>query len=307
MPKQNILLTGASGQLGKTFQLLWPDSGLTDRFELHCVSRQALDITNSDSVALLFEELKPAAVVNCAAYTAVDKAESDTDNAFLVNEIGARNLARCCKKAGSHLVHVSTDFVFSGDFSSPIKPTQETNPAGVYGASKRAGEIAIKQELGDKATIFRTSWLYSSFNANFVKTMLRLMAERDSLGVVADQRGAPTSTFSLCEALFKAIDNKEVAGIYHWSDIADISWYDFAIGIQEIAVAKGILPAAITVNPIATRDYPTPAKRPSYSVLDCSSSVADLKLEQSNWRKQLEFVIQRIKESNENGQEKLGA
>lgn len=305
MPKQTLLLTGASGQLGKTFQLLFPNTDLADRFEIHSVSRQALDVADFDAVAALFDKLKPSVVVNCAAYTTVDKAESDKENAFLVNETGPQNLARCCKSVEARLLHVSTDFVFSGDFNSPIEPGQETHPAGVYGASKRAGEIAIEQALEAGAAIFRTSWLYSPFNANFVRTMLRLMAEKDSLGVVADQRGAPTSTFSLCAALFKAIDKKELSGIYHWSDAADISWYDFAVAIQKIAVAKGILASQIPINPIATSDYPTPAKRPSYSVLDCSSAVSDLGLDQFQWQDQLDAVIQKIKDSNE--QEKLGA
>jgi dTDP-4-dehydrorhamnose reductase len=295
MEKPIVLLTGAAGQLGKTIQALWSQSGLADRYALHPVSRKQLDITSADNVAKLFDELKPAIVINCSAYTAVDKAESDQENAYLVNEKGPENLAKSCVKTGTRLIHVSTDFVFSGTFDKPIALTQAINPAGVYGASKRAGELAIMAQPG-RAVILRTSWLYSPFNANFVKTMLRLMGEKDSLGVVADQRGAPTSTLSLALAIFKAIDKPEVDGIYHWSDAADISWYDFAVAIQDSAVAAGLLKKAIPISPIKTSDYPTPAARPSYSVLDCSQTEAVLGLPQFGWRTQLDQVVQKLKE-----------
>jgi dTDP-4-dehydrorhamnose reductase len=295
MEKPIVLLTGAAGQLGKTIQALWSQSGLADRYALHPVSRKQLDITSADNVAKLFDELKPAIVINCSAYTAVDKAESDQQNAYLVNEKGPENLAKSCVKTGTRLIHVSTDFVFSGAFDKPIALDQITNPAGVYGDSKRAGELAIMAQPGS-AVILRTSWLYSPFNANFVKTMLRLMSERESLGVVADQRGAPTSTLSLALAIFKAIDKPEVDGIYHWSDAADISWYDFAVAIQDSAVAAGLLKKAIPISPIKTSDYPTPAERPSYSVLDCSQTEAVLGLPQFGWRTQLDQVVQKLKE-----------
>lgn len=294
MEKRIALLTGAAGQLGQTIQALWSQSGLTDDYELRPVSRQQLDITSAESVAELFDELKPAIVINCSAYTAVDKAESDQENAYLVNEKGPENLARSCSKSGARLIHVSTDFVFSGAFDKPIALDQTTNPAGVYGASKRAGELAIMGQLSDNSVIFRTSWLYSPFNANFVKTMLRLMAEKESLGVVSDQRGAPTSTVSLAHAIFKAIETPEVNGIHHWSDAADISWYDFAVAIQESAIAAGLLTKAIPINPIKTSDYPTPAARPAYSVLDCTKTEADFGLQQFGWRTQLDQVIKKL-------------
>ncbi|MFT4812837.1 MAG: dTDP-4-dehydrorhamnose reductase [Paracoccaceae bacterium] len=294
MEKRIALLTGAAGQLGKTIQALWSESGLADRYELHPVSRAQLDITNASDVAGLFEKLNPAVVINCSAYTAVDKAESDQINAYLVNEKGPKNLTVSCAKSGARLIHVSTDFVFSGAFDKPIPLAQTTNPAGVYGASKRAGEMAILKQLSDNAVILRTSWLYSPFNANFVKTMLRLMAEKDSLGVVADQRGAPTSTFSLAAAIFKAIEKPKISGIYHWSDAADISWFDFAVAIQNRAMTARLLKKAIPINPIKTSDYPTPAARPAYSVLDCSKTEADLDLQQFDWRAQLDQVVQKL-------------
>jgi dTDP-4-dehydrorhamnose reductase len=299
MVKQVVLLTGADGQLGKTIQALWFESGLAQGYELHPVGRPQLDITSAVDVAETFAKLKPAVVINCSAYTAVDKAESDSENTFLVNQKGPEILSNCCAKNSARLIHVSTDFVFSGAFDKPIALAQATNPAGVYGASKRAGELAIIERLPDAAVIFRTSWLYSPFNANFVKTMLRLMSQRDSLGVVADQRGAPTSAASLAAAIFKAIEKPEVNGLYHWSDAADISWYEFAVAIQDSAIAAGLLKKAIPINPIKTSDYPTPAVRPSYSVLDCSAAEADFALPQFDWRTQLDQVIQKLKNSNE--------
>ena len=295
MEKPIVLLTGAAGQLGKTIKSLWSQSGLADRYELHPVSRKQLDITSASDVAATLSKLNPAVVINCSAYTAVDKAESDQKNAYLVNEKGPENLAISCAHSSARLIHISTDFVFSGTFDRPITLTQLTNPAGVYGASKRAGELAIMAQPS-RAVILRTSWLYSPFNANFVKTMLRLMSERESLGVVADQRGAPTSTLSLALAIFKVIDKPEVDGIYHWSDAADISWYDFAVAIQDSAVAAGLLNKAIPISPIKTSDYPTPAARPSYSVLDCSQTEADLGFQQFDWRTQLDQVVQKLKE-----------
>jgi dTDP-4-dehydrorhamnose reductase len=295
MEKPIVLLTGAAGQLGKTIKSLWSQSGLADRYELHPVSRKQLDITSASDVAATLSKLNPAVVINCSAYTAVDKAESDQKNAYLVNEKGPENLAISCAHSSARLIHISTDFVFSGTFDKPITLTQLANPAGVYGASKRAGELAIMAQPS-RAVILRTSWLYSPFNANFVKTMLRLMSERESLGVVADQRGAPTSTLSLALAIFKVIDKPEVDGIYHWSDAADISWYDFAVAIQDSAVAAGLLNKAIPISPIKTSDYPTPAARPSYSVLDCSQTEADLGFQQFDWRTQLDQVVQKLKE-----------
>jgi dTDP-4-dehydrorhamnose reductase len=299
MEKPIVLLTGAAGQLGKTIQALWSQSGLADRYALHPVSRTQLDITNASDVAATLSKLNPAVVINCSAYTAVDKAESDQQNAYLVNEKGPENLAKSCVKTGTRLIHVSTDFVFSGAFDKPICLTQTTNPAGVYGASKRAGELAIMGQLPGSAVILRTSWLYSPFNANFVKTMLRLMSERESLGVVADQRGAPTSTASLALAIFKVIDKPEVNGIYHWSDAADISWHDFAVAIQDSAVAAGLLKKTIPISLIKTSDYPTSAARPSYSVLDCSQTEADLGFQQFDWQTQLDQVIRKLKNSSE--------
>ena len=297
MPQQSILLTGAAGQLGKTLQSLWPSSHLANTYSLQPVTRSQCDITSAEDVQNTFATIKPKVVINCSAYTAVDKAESDSANAYLINEQGAANLANACASIGAQLIHVSTDFVFSGQHTKPISIDAPTNPAGVYGSSKRAGEIAILNALPCNSVIVRTSWLYSAFNANFVKTMLRLMSEKESLGVVADQRGAPTSTRSLAGVIFRAVENSKANGIYHWSDAADISWYDFAVEIQSQAVALGLLSKAIPIAPIKTSDYPTAATRPAYSVLDCTKTDHDLEIQQSEWQDELHLVLQQIKQT----------
>jgi dTDP-4-dehydrorhamnose reductase len=226
----------------------------------------------------------------------VDNAERDVANAFLVNEQGPENLAKACAKNAARLIHVSTDFVFSGEFDEPIAVNTPSIPAGVYGVSKRAGENAILKALPERSTIFRTSWLYSPHNANFVKTMLRLMAEKESLGVVADQRGAPTSTMSLSAVLMRAVSDSNVNGVYHWSDGGDISWYDFAVEIQAQALELNLLNSAIPIKPIKTSDYPTAATRPAYSVLDCTKTENDLSVKQSDWKDELGKVLREIKQ-----------
>lgn len=299
MAQQSVLLTGAAGQLGKTLAAMWPHTELAHTHPLQAVSKSQLDITSPDAVKNAFAVLMPSVVINCSAYTAVDKAESDEANAFKVNQQGAANLAKHCANSGARFIHVSTDFVFSGSFSKPIAADTEANPAGVYGRSKRAGEEAIVEAAPAIAAIFRTSWLYSPFNANFVKTMLRLMVEKQSLAVVADQRGAPTSTRSLSAVLCKAVTTPSANGIFHWSDKGDISWYDFAVEIQVQAVALGLLKTAIPIKPIATSEYPTPATRPAYSVLDCSDTEQVLGVQQVPWQDELGLVLRQLKTTGE--------
>ncbi len=294
MAQQSILLTGAAGQLGQTLAAMWPESELHSKYRLVPFTKSQLDITSEDAVNNALAILKPAVIINCSAYTAVDKAETDEASAYKVNQQGPANLAKYCAKNECRLLHVSTDFVFSGRFSAPIGVDAATNPAGVYGRSKLAGEAAIVEALPKNSAIFRTSWLYSPYNANFVKTMLRLMAEKESLSVVADQRGAPTSTSSLSALLCKAVQSPEANGLYHWSDKADISWFDFAVEIQSQAVGLGLLKAAIPIKAITTSEYPTPATRPSYSVLDCSKTEKEFDVQQSEWRDELRKVLRQI-------------
>jgi dTDP-4-dehydrorhamnose reductase len=294
MAQQSILLTGAAGQLGQTLAAMWPESELHSKYRLVPFTKSQLDITSEDAVNTALAILKPAVIINCSAYTAVDKAETDEASAYKVNQQGPANLAKYCAKNECRLLHVSTDFVFSGRFSAPIGVDAATNPAGVYGRSKLAGEAAIVEALPKNSAIFRTSWLYSPYNANFVKTMLRLMAEKESLSVVADQRGAPTSTRSLSALLCKAVQSQKANGLYHWSDKADISWFDFAVEIQSQAVELGLLKAAIPIKAITTSEYPTPATRPSYSVLDCSKTEKEFDVQQSEWRDELRKVLRQI-------------
>jgi dTDP-4-dehydrorhamnose reductase len=211
-----------------------------------------------------------------------------------VNQLGAENLARWCGDNNAYLIHVSTDFVFSGSKAEPYLPKDACDPQGVYGKTKQAGEVSILELLPQRSIVVRASWLYSEYGNNFVKTMLRLMAEKESLAVVNDQIGSPTSTHSLANFLITAVADKKHSGIFHWSDGGEISWYDFAVAIQEEGLKVGLLGRQTPIAPISTAEYPTPAKRPAYSVLDRSQSVLDYDLRTSSWREELVAVINRL-------------
>ena len=278
-----VLVTGANGQLGQAIQSI---SGNFPEIDFVFCSSSDLDITNLDNVKSVFEKTNPQYCINAAAYTAVDKAESETEKAHLINVVGAKNLAEVCKETNTILLHISTDFVFDGNrfFTSstveiPYTENDTTNPTGVYGQTKLDGEKAI-QETFDNYYIIRTSWVYSQFANNFMKTMLRLASERDSLSVVNDQFGTPTNAVDLAKVLVKIICHTErirnieksdhscqtelidVFGIYNFSNEGQCSWYDFAKKIFEVNNIE------IDLKPIPTTSFPTPAKRPSYSVLD---------------------------------------
>ena len=265
-----IVLTGAGGQFGQTLVACWPDS-LLSQYELIPLMRGDLDIADAAAVHSTLDALQPALIINAAAYTAVDKAESEAEAAFAINERGVANLAAA---STCPLIHLSTDFVFDGAASTPYAENTATAPLSVYGKSKLAGEKALLAQKPD-AMIIRTSWLYSEYGANFVKTMLRLLSERDALSIVNDQIGSPTSTHSLaavvCSAASTRLDSaampKEPSGIFHWSDGASITWFDFALEIQTQALALGLLKSRCTLRPIPTSEYPTPAARPLYSVM----------------------------------------
>ena len=290
---ETLLITGAKGQLGSTVQLLWPDSPLFKHFQLHCCDIEDVDLTNEAATSGYLDEVSPAVVVNGAAYTAVDQAEEDTESAYAVNELAVGNLASWCASHDSKLIQLSTDFVFSGDVSTPYKPDDSTEPLSVYGASKRAGEQQLQRLLPESGVILRTSWLYSEFGNNFVKTMLRLMQEKPELRIVADQIGSPTSTHSLTRAVLTLIE-KEATGIYHWTDGAEISWYDFAAEIQTVGLEEGILQNTIPLKELTTEQYPTPAARPAYSVLDISATLNMLDHEPRTWQDELKDVIARL-------------
>lgn len=254
-----ILVTGANGQLGQSIKKV--ESNYPE-FTFIYQNSQELDITNLDSCKVAFEKYKPQYCINTAAYTAVDKAETDQEKAFLVNQTGAKNLALVCKEFEATLLHVSTDFVFDGENTSPYKTTDATNPINVYGLSKLKGEEEIA-EIVQNYFVVRTSWVYSEFGNNFKKTMLRLAETRDEISVVNDQIGRPTYAPNLAVYLLDLIKNKNTDfGIHNYADAKICSWYEFALDIFKENNIQ------IKVNPIPASQYPTPAKRPKYSVLD---------------------------------------
>jgi len=289
---QPVIISGAGGQLGYELARSCPA-----KYKAVAMGRAELDISDRKSIEAAIALHKPVAIINAAAYTAVDKAEEERPQASLINEQGALNLAEACKATDTRLLHVSTDFVFNGNaHSSPIPVAAPCDPQSHYGASKLAGEQAIQRILGDSAFIIRTAWLYSAHGGNFVKTMLRLMSDRDELGVIADQVGTPTWANGLAVALWQALE-KEADGIHHWSDAGVASWYDFAQAIMEEGVSLGLLPGEITLKPLTTADYPTPASRPAYSVLDKTTTWQALELSGTHWRVNLRAMMHELAES----------
>jgi len=285
-----VLVVGAHGQLGQELQR-------TATADVECVplTRAQLDITDAVSVTGALADIAPRLVVNAAAYTAVDKAESEPEAARRGNAEGPGTLAQACAARGIRLIHISTDFVFDGASSRPYTPEAATAPLGEYGRSKLAGERAV-QSAQPEALILRTGWVYSRFGNNFVKTMLRLMGEREELSVVADQVGTPTWAHGLAEAVWAAAARPQLSGIYHWSDAGVCSWYDFAVAINEEALALDLLPRPVMIRPIPAAEYPTPAQRPAYSVLDKTSSWRDFALQGVHWRRQLRAMLRDFKE-----------
>ena len=264
-----ILITGGSGQVGHCLK-----AQLEGCAELSVPDSSALNIADRRSVRQAVETFRPDYIINAAAYTAVDKAESDAERAFAVNREGARHLAEAAEAAGAAMLHISTDYVFDGAGGAPYDEAAPTAPQNIYGASKLAGEQAVLAACR-RAVVMRTSWVFGAHGQNFVKTMLRLGRERDSLGIVADQYGAPTAAADIAAALITIVRRHtpeqlaERAGIYHYCGSPYASWFEFAETIFAEAVAQGVLAKIPAVKPITTADYPTPAKRPADSRLDC--------------------------------------
>ena len=280
----NVLITGSNGQLASCIKDLAPNYKninfiYTDYLEL--------DICNFADVDIFFESNSDIHYcINCAAYTAVDKAETDIYKAFEINELGAKNLAKACSKNNTILIHVSTDFVFEGNNSNPYTEVDQSKPISVYGKSKLKGEEEIISILNNYF-IFRTSWLYSEHGNNFMKTMLRLAETRNEINVVSDQIGTPTYAKDLALIILNVIKEKnESYGLYHYSNEGVASWYDFAKAIFELSNTK------IKTNPISTTEYPTPAKRPVFSVLNKDKISRTLKIEIPNWKKSLKTCLQ---------------
>lgn len=281
-----VLVTGASGQLGQAIQFIAKNHS---EIKFVFCSSSDLDISNKENCQTVFQKTKPDFCINAAAYTAVDKAESERDKAELINVLGSKNIAEVCNNFDVKLIHISTDFVFDGSNDKPYTETQITNPKGVYGQTKLDGEKAI-QQVFSKYYIIRTSWVYSQFGNNFMKTMLRLASERTALSVVNDQIGTPTNAVDLAEALVQIIlsannqPTNDNYGIYNFSNEGECSWYDFAKKIFEINNVS------IDLSAIPTEQFPTPAQRPKYSVLDKSKIKATFGITIKTWEESLKSI-----------------
>ena len=287
-----ILLTGITGQVGQELQQTLASLG-----EVVSVGRDRVDFSQPDAVQQVMETVKPAIVVNAAAYTAVDKAESEPDLTKLVNAVSPGILAKAASRIDAGLIHISTDYVFDGTQSSPYLETDATNPLGVYGSTKLAGEAAVRAEC-ERHFIIRTAWVYGAKGkGNFVKTMLRLGADREELRVVTDQIGAPTWSKDLAEAIAQLTPqlSADTIGTYHYTNSGVCSWYDFAIAIFEEAQQLGFPLKIQRVIPITTPEYPTPAKRPAFSVLSLKKTSTLLGTHPPYWRQSLRMMLKELR------------
>lgn len=284
-----ILVLGGEGQVARAVALRAP--------EHHSVvlrSRRNLDITDESAVTAELANNGVQWVINGAAYTAVDRAESEPAAAIAVNDLAVGALARAASRCGCRVLHLSTDFVFDGRSNRAYLPPDETGPLGVYGSSKLAGEQQLLQHASDSICL-RTAWVYASSGKNFALTMLRLMHEKPEVRVVADQVGTPTWASSIADVIWRLIDASADGGIYHWTDLGLASWYDFAVAIQDEALALGLLTRAIPVVPISTLEYPTPAQRPAFSVLDTASTRAVAPCLAVHWRHNLRKMLYELR------------
>ena len=286
MNNNHIVVTGANGQVGQSIKLL---SDLYPDVKFSFLTKDDLSISDREALNSFFQNQKPTVLINCAAYTAVDKAETEQELALSVNATAVETLAGICKEFNTKFVHISTDYVFDGNASIPYKESDPTNPVNYYGFTKLQGEnLAIA--ANPETIIVRTSWVYAPHGKNFVKTMLKLMQDRTELNVVGDQFGSPTYAPDLAEALLKiALSDYIIPGVYHFSNDGIISWFDFATAIAEISHSS------CKVNAITTAQYPTPAKRPSYSGLNKSKIQSNYSIQLKPWRDSLRDCIQMLK------------
>lgn len=286
---KKITVIGGNGQLGNCFRKIASD--FEDRFEFDFTDSSILDVTNADQVSDYFYDFKPDFCINASAYTAVDLAETEAEKAFAVNAQGVANLAESCAENKATLIHISTDYVFDGETNISYSEDDFTNPQGVYGASKRKGE-ELALDLNPKTIILRTSWLYSEFNKNFVKTMLHLFSIKEEMGIVADQFGQPTNANDLAEAVLKIITTeKKTYGIFHFSNYPETTWFGFASKIAALANSN------IKLNAITTADFPTPAKRPARSTMALDKIENSYGIEPKYWENSLEECIEILKQS----------
>ena len=284
-PLPTILVTGANGQLGKEMKQL---ESAYPGFRFVFLSREDMPIHHFELVRNVFKGFQPQFLINCAAYTAVDKAETEKDLAFQVNAEAVGVLAAVCSEYGTKFIHISTDYVFDGSGSTPYTTDAPTNPQSVYGASKLKGEEETMR-FNPESIIIRTSWVYSEFGKNFVKTMRKLMEDRKELRVVNDQFGSPTYAADLAAAIMQIINSKRwIPGIYHYCNSGVISWYEFAVAIRDLSGLD------CQIHPIPSSEYPTPAKRPFYSVLDTSKIQSDYGILPKNWRESLQQCLKKL-------------
>ena len=280
-----VLIAGVGGQVGCALL-----ESVPDEVELLGRSHKELDIADAGAVSACVRELAPDVIVNAAAYTAVDRAESEPDLARRINTDGPRHLAVAAREANARLIHISTDFVFGGNSSTPYRPDSPTGPVNVYGLTKRDGEDAVLRAHPDGSLILRTAWVYSAGGSNFVRTMLRVMRSKGAARVVSDQIGTPTSARSIAEVVWRAVAQPELTGVHHWTDAGVASWYDFAVAIAEEAAQLRLVSPQVTVTPISTSQYPTAALRPKFSVLD-TSSLGAMRINAVHWRMRLRGVL----------------
>lgn len=279
---KKILVTGANGQLGQSLQKI---SLKIENFEFIFTDYETLDISNKERVLNFFWQNEPHFCINAAAYTAVDLAETETEKAFSINADGPENLAEACAEYNAQFIHISTDYVYDGENNLPYSEDDFTNPVSVYGASKLAGDNLV-MEINPHSVILRTSWVYSEFGKNFVKTMLQLFATKDELNIVADQFGQPTNASDLAEAIMKIVNSDKITpGIYNFSNVGKISWFDFAQKIADFSNSK------IKLNAIETSQYPTPAKRPKNSTLNLEKIEKTFNIKLKPWEESLEKTI----------------
>ena len=289
-----ILVTGKNGQLGKSIHKIVTNNEQTDEFVF--VGREELDLNSTDSITSYFNHNNFDIIINCAAHTAVDKAEEEAVLANQINHLAVAQLAQIAKTQQAKLIHVSTDYVFDGESDKPYTEADATNPINIYGKTKLAGEQALKEIMPTDAIIIRTSWVYSEYGNNFVKTMLRLGKQRDELSVVGDQIGSPTYATDLANAILKIIQNKafkeveQETQVYHYSNAGEISWYEFAKEIFELADIQ------CSVSPITTEQYPTPAKRPKNTLMNKDKIAKTFSVNIADWKESLNTCMTILKE-----------
>jgi len=287
-----VLLLGSNGQLGWELQRTCAGNN-TDDIILTACDYPQIDFCSTKSINQCIESTKPDCIINAAAYTAVDRAEQEKELAYKINHDAVIEIAELCRKNKISLVQISTDFIFNGQNFKPYKPDAIPDPQSIYGASKLKGEQAVSKIMEDQALIIRTAWLYSSHGDNFVKTMLNLMREKPNLNVIDEQIGTPTWAYGLAQAIWQAV-SQNIKGTFHWTDAGVASWYDFAIAIQEEGLKAKLIDKTIPILPVSTSQFPTPAKRPMYSVLDKTSFWQILETQPVHWRVQLCSMLKEL-------------